>query len=199
MPAPQLTFASETRMRLPMCEQFKGSLMAGGEARTFAAVTCSLQPDYLGLYKNLFFFAQTPSSRAAADKPVIAKIVNSYRVTAGMFKKMIAPYTPMPPASAMHYSAPYEDPTNSDCFDYNVIRESPPWEMPMHCGGWQPGEGEGGVDLNVDPYIIRRRRLRRRRLRARLRTRAPGWVWRRRSLARRRSPRHAASGPVRST
>jgi hypothetical protein len=35
--------------------------------------------------------------------------------------------------------APYQDPTNSDCFDYNVIRESPPWEVPMHCGGTMPG------------------------------------------------------------
>lgn len=139
MPAPHIVFASKTKMKLPMCERFLGGWTAGDQSRKFEGVICSLQPDYLGLYKNLMFLANVPASQAAADRPIVEKIVNSYRVTAGMFKKMLAPYTPMPPASSMRFSAPYEDPTNSDCFDYNVIRESPPWEMPMHCGGWQPG------------------------------------------------------------
>jgi hypothetical protein len=139
MAAPHITYATETKMKLPMCEQFTGGWTAGDQSRTFEGIICSLQPDYLGLYKNLVFLSNTPSSHASADRPIIEKIVNSYRVTPAMFKKMLSPYTPMPPASAMKFSAPYEDPTNSDCFDYNVIRESPPWEMPMHCGGWQPG------------------------------------------------------------
>ncbi len=59
---------------------------------------------------------------------------------------MVAPYTALPPrpvtgggAMPAPVMAPYQDPTNSDCFDDNVIRQSPPWEVPMHCGGHMPG------------------------------------------------------------
>jgi hypothetical protein len=142
-PAPQITFASATRTRLPMCSFFVGGLTGGLGSRKFEAVLCSLAPDYLGLYKNIVFLAQVPTSLAMQDRPIVQKIVQSYRVTPTMFKKMLAPYTPTPPAPvgapAFGGMAPYQDPTNSDCFDYNVIRESPPWEMPMHCGGYQPG------------------------------------------------------------
>ena len=146
LPAPQVTFASTTRTRLPMCTLFVGGITAGTEApRKFEAVLCSLAPDYLGLYKNIVFLAQVPVNLAMQDRPIVQKIVQSYRVTPDMFQKMLAPYTPAPPIPAGGpavggYSvAPYQDPTNSDCFDYNVIRESPPWEVPMHCGGYQPG------------------------------------------------------------
>jgi len=144
LPQPQITFAGQSSTKLPMCSQFLGGWTAGGQAKKFEAVLCSLQPDYLGLYKNLVFLAQVPASLAAKDRPIVEQIVLSYRVTPTMFKKMLAPYTPAPPPSsgggmpAMPAMAPYQDPTNSDCFDYNVIRESPPWEVPMHCGGWQP-------------------------------------------------------------
>jgi hypothetical protein len=143
LPQPQITFASQMQMKLPMCSRFLGSITDGSKSSKFETVLCSLQPDVLGLYKNLVFYAQVPSSLAAKDRPIVEQIVSSYRVSPGMFKKMIASYTkpPPPPAgmSVMPGLAPYGDPTNSDCFDYNVIRESPPWEMPMHCGGWQPG------------------------------------------------------------
>lgn len=141
MPQPQITFARQSATKLPMCSLLLGGWTAGAQSRKFEAVLCSLQPDYLGLYKNLVFLAQVPSSLAAKDRPIVEQIVGSYRVTPDMFKKMLAPYTPAPPASsgAMPAMAPYQDPTNSDCFDYNVIRESPPWEVPMHCGGLQPG------------------------------------------------------------
>jgi len=145
LPQPQLTFASQMRTRLPMCSRFLGGLTQGGQSRKFEAILCSLRPDYLGFYKNLLFFAQIPSNRVAQDRSIVEKIVTSYRVTPAMFKKMLSAYTPLPPRPAPGYRAamsgmaPYEDPTNSDCFDYNVIRESPPWEVPMHCGGTQPG------------------------------------------------------------
>lgn len=142
-PAPQITFASQSATRLPMCGRFLGGWTAGSQTRKFEAVICSLRPDVLGLYKNIIFLAQVPSNLAAKDRPIVEQIVESYRVTPNMFKKMLAAYTPAPahPVSGgvMPVMAPYEDPTNSDCFDYNVIRESPPWEVPMHCGGYQPG------------------------------------------------------------
>jgi hypothetical protein len=140
-PAPQIAFASQTPTKLPMCTLFAGGWTAGADSRKFEAVLCSLAPDYLGLYKNLVFLAQVPASLATQDRPIVEKIVGTYRVTPDMFKKMLAPYTPAPPrpaggaAVAAPGLAPYQDPTNSDCFDYNVIRESPPWEVPMHCGG----------------------------------------------------------------
>jgi len=142
-PQPQITFASQAPTKLPMCSLFLGGWTAGADSRKFEAVLCSLQPDVLGLYKNLVFMAQVPSGLAMKDRPIVEQIVQSYRVTPAMFKKMVAPYTPLPPASVsggrtMPGIAPYEMP-NTDCFDYTVIRESPPWEMPMHCGGWQPG------------------------------------------------------------
>jgi hypothetical protein len=143
-PQPQITFASQAQTKLPMCSRFLGSWTAGGDSRKFEAVLCSLQPDYLGLYKNIVFMAQVPSSLAAKDRPIVEQIIQSYRVTPTMFKKMLAAYTPLPPPtsggarSAMPVIAPYQQ-DNSDCFDYNVIRESPPWEVPMHCGGLQPG------------------------------------------------------------
>jgi hypothetical protein len=142
-PEPQLTFTSQTPTKLPMCSMLLGGLTTSSESSKFEAVICSLQPDYLGLYKNIVFMAKVPSSLAATDKPIVKQIVQSYRMTPTMFKKMLAPYTAPPPhvatGGAMPIMAPYQDPTNADCFDYNVIRESPPWEVPMHCGGLQPG------------------------------------------------------------
>jgi len=141
-PQPQITFAGQSATKLPMCSLFLGGWTAAAQSVKFEAVLCSLQPDYLGLYKNLVFLAQVPLSLAAKDRPIVEKIVGSYRVTPDMFKKMLSPYTPAPPRASggvMPALAPYQDPTNSDCFDYNVIRESPPWEVPMHCGGLQPG------------------------------------------------------------
>jgi hypothetical protein len=142
MPQPQVTIASATPTKLPMCAKLLGGLTASGSSNKFEAVICSLKPDFLGLYKNIVFMAQVPASRAAQDRPLVEQIVMSYRVTPAMFKKMLAAYTPLPPmpsASLTSGLAPYQDPTNSDCFDYNVIRESPPWEVPMHCGGTMPG------------------------------------------------------------
>jgi hypothetical protein len=140
-PAPQVTIASVTRMKLPMCSQLLGGWTAGNKSVKFESIMCSLQPDYLGLYKNLVFLAQVPSNLAAQDRPIVEQIAQSYRVTPVMFKKMLAPYTAPPPhpVSGVMPIAPYQDPTNSDCFDYNIIRESPPWEVPMHCGGYRPG------------------------------------------------------------
>jgi hypothetical protein len=145
LPKPQLTFASQTPTKLPMCARLLGSFAASGQPRKFEAIMCSLQPDYLGFYKNIVFVANIPSNRVTQDRAIVEKIVSSYRLTPDMFKKMLSSYTPLPPhpaagaGAAMSGMAPYEDPTNSDCFDYNVIRESPPWEVPMHCGGTQPG------------------------------------------------------------
>jgi hypothetical protein len=141
VPVPQITVASVTQMKLPMCSRLLGGWTAGGKSTKFEGIICSLQPDYLGLYKNLVFLAQVPASLAAQDRSTVEQIAQSYRVTPAMFKRMLAPYTPLPPRPVVGAMpmAPYQDPTNSDCFDYNVIRESPPWEVPMHCGGTQPG------------------------------------------------------------
>jgi len=145
VPVPQVTFAGASPTRLPMCARLLGSTTAGGESRKFEAIMCSLQPDYLGFYKNIIFMANIPSNRVTQDRALVEQIVQSYRITPAMFKRLISSYTALPPRppasemSAISGMAPYEDPTNSDCFDYNVIRESPPWEVPMHCGGTQPG------------------------------------------------------------
>jgi hypothetical protein len=143
MAQPQVTIASASQTKLPMCAKLLGGFTAGSDSRKFEAVICSLKPDFLGLYKNIVFMAQVQASRATEDRPLVEQVVMSYRVTPAMFKKMLATYTalpPMPAGGAMPPGiAPYQDPTNSDCFDYNVIRESPPWEVPMHCGGTMPG------------------------------------------------------------
>jgi hypothetical protein len=144
MPDPQTSFASVMPTKLSLCTRLLGGFN-GPPQQKFEAIMCSLAPDVLGLYKNITFLAQVPASRAAQDRPIVEAIAESYRVTPAMFKKMLAPYTALPPrpaggvAPAMPGLAPYQDPTNSDCFDYNVIRESPPWEVPMHCGGRMPG------------------------------------------------------------
>jgi len=138
-----LTVARVVKTKLPMCALLLGGYSTNGKAWKYESVICSLQPDILGLYKNLVFFAKVPASSVAQERPVVEQIIQSYRVTPAMFRRLLAPYTPLPPmpaGGAMPAGmAPYQDPTNSDCFDYNIIRESPPWEMPMHCGGWQPG------------------------------------------------------------
>jgi len=144
LPKPEVTFASQTPTKLPMCARLLGGTPAVGKSRKFEAILCSLRPDYLGFYKNIVFLANIPADRVTKDRAIIEQIVSSYRVTPDMFKKLVSSYTPLPPRPAGGYSgamsgmAPYEDPTNSDCFDYNVIRESPPWEVPMHCGGIKP-------------------------------------------------------------
>ena len=139
-----ITYASESPTRMQMCSRFLGSWMDGSDSRSFEAIVCSLRPDWLGFYKNIVFLLQVPTSRAAQDRPVVEKIAHTYRVTPDMFRKMLATYTPLPPAPAtgpapmMPGLAPYQDPTNSECFDYSIIRESPPWEVPMRCGGINP-------------------------------------------------------------
>lgn len=145
LPKPEITFVSEAPTKLPMCSRMLGTSTSGADSKKFEAIICSLQPDWLGFYKNIVFILQAPSSHAAASRPTIEKIASTFRMTPEMFKKMLAPYTALPPrpaggvAPVMPGLAPYQDPTNSDCFDYNVIRESPPWEVPMHCGGIRPG------------------------------------------------------------
>ena len=142
MAVPQITYAGQSQTRLPMCALFLGGWTAGSDSRKFEAVICSLRPDYLGLYKNFVFLAQVPASMAAQERPLVQQIVSSYRVTPMMFRKMLSPYTPLPPhpPAGMMPMAPYQDSArNAECFDYNVIREDPPWEVPMHCGGTQPG------------------------------------------------------------
>jgi len=142
MAKPDITFASQLPTKLPMCVRLSGGMNGGGSSTKFEGIICSLKPDYLGLYKNIVFLLAAPSSVAQSDRPLVEKIAASYRITPAMFKKMLAAYTPLPPsppASLRSGLAPYQDPTNSDCFDYNIIRESPPWEVPMHCGGYQPG------------------------------------------------------------
>jgi hypothetical protein len=144
LPKPSISFASQTPTRLPMCSKFVGTSASASDSKKFEAVLCSLQPDWEGFYKNILFLLQVPSAHAAQSRPMLEKIASTYRVTPEMFRKMLAPYTPLPPrpaggtAPAMPGLAQYQDPTNSDCFDYNVIRESPPWEVPMKCGGINP-------------------------------------------------------------
>lgn len=143
LPKPELAFASEVPTKLPMCSRLFGTATYGPDVNKFEGIICSLRPDWLGLYKNIVFLLQVPSSHATAARPIVEAIASSYRITPDMFKKMLAPYTALPPRPAgggvMPGLAPYQDPTNTDCFDYNVIRESPPWEVPMHCGGTKPG------------------------------------------------------------
>jgi len=142
LPKPTISFASQTPTKLPMCARLVGTSMYGSESRTFEGVICSLRPDWLGLYKNIVFLLEAPTSRAADARPILEKIAGSYRVTPAMFQKMVATYTPLPPsppAAMLGGLAPYQNPTKSaECFDYNIIRESPPWEVPMSCGGTNP-------------------------------------------------------------
>lgn len=105
-------------------------LTQGGQSRKFEAILCSLRPDYLGFYKNLLFRANTVQSRGA--RPLDCR-EDRHQLPgdARDVQKMLSAYTPLPPrpapgfGAAMSGMAPYQDPTNSDCFDYNVIRESP--------------------------------------------------------------------------
>jgi hypothetical protein len=141
-PALQLAFASEVPMRIPQCSRFLGGWTAGSDSQKFEALLCSFPPDILGLYKNLVFLAQVPASLAAQDRPIVEQIAQSYRVTPGMLKKMLAPYTtPRLPAGGGGggFAAPVSpSQVHTDCYDY-VIRESPPSEVPVHCGGLMPG------------------------------------------------------------
>lgn len=131
-----------------MCSRFVGTSVYGSDSKKFEGIICSLKPDWLGFYKNIVFLLQAPSSRAAEARPILEKIAGSYRVTPDMFRQMLAPYTalpPMPPSGVPGPGypsglAPYQDSTReAGCFDYNIIRESPPWEVPMSCGGYVPG------------------------------------------------------------
>ena len=143
--APEISIASAAPTKLAACARLLGGFTSSGDSSKFESILCSLPPDYLGFYKNIVFMARVPSSRAAEDRPVVEQIAQSYRVTTTMFKKMISPYTPAPPrppagtmpVGGMPGMGPSTDMT--DCFDYNVIRESPPWEVPAHCAGLMPG------------------------------------------------------------
>jgi hypothetical protein len=130
-PVPQVTFLGETPTKLPMCSVLLGGMTAGSQQTKFEGIICSLAPDYLGFYKNVVYLASVPADLAAQDRPLVEQIAASYRVSPDTFKKMIAPYTALPPrpltgggAMPAPAMAPYQDPTNSDCFDYNVIRQS---------------------------------------------------------------------------
>lgn len=140
MAVPQITYASETQMRLSVCSRFLGGWTAGSDDEKFEAIMCSLPPDFLGFYKNITFLANVPASRAAQDRPIVEKIAGSYRVKPAMFKRMVAPYTAPPPlggGGGTLVPGPLPGQDFGECFDYNVIRESPPWEVPAKCGGHQ--------------------------------------------------------------
>ena len=81
--------------------------------------------------------------RAGLDALIALLRADGYAVIGPQASNGAIVYEPLESGAALPAGgmmpAPYQDPTNSDCFDYNVIRQSPPWEVPMHCGGHMPG------------------------------------------------------------
>jgi hypothetical protein len=147
----QITITSATPIALPaalgQCGRFIGKSTGTKGAMTFATSVCSLPADSRGLYKNVFKLAQAPTAVAAQEGPLAQAVFASYRVPAPMLARKLAPVTappisrqamaPVGAARAGSIAVP-NDPTNSDCFDLVLIRETPTYQLPRHCGGTAP-------------------------------------------------------------
>jgi hypothetical protein len=149
--AQQITITSATPIALPaalgQCGRFIGKSTGTKGAMTFATSMCSLPADSRGLYKNVFKLAEAPSSVAAQEGALAQAVFASYRVPAPMLERKLAPVT-APPVVRQGMAPPGaaragviavpKDPTNSDCYDLVLIRETPTNELPRHCGGTAP-------------------------------------------------------------
>jgi hypothetical protein len=147
----QITITSATPIALPaalgQCGRFVGKSTGTKGAMTFATSVCSLPADSRGLYKNVFKLAQAPTAVAAQEGPLAQAVFASYRVPTAMLERKLAPVTAPPisrgamaPVSGARPGvvAIPKDPTNSDCYDLVLIRETPTNELPRHCGGTAP-------------------------------------------------------------
>ncbi len=148
--APQISITSATSIpllpALGQCGRFIAKAAGGAKgSMTIASVMCSLPVDSGGLYKNVFKLATAPTGIAAQEASLAQAVFSSYRVPAPMLARKLAPVTPVPVA---HGAAPPAerpgmltvpaDPTNSDCYDLVLIRETPTYQLPRHCGGTAP-------------------------------------------------------------
>ncbi len=148
-PAPQVSMTSATPIQLPpslgQCGRFVANVTSPDGPMKIMGAICSLPLDSGGIYKNIMLLAQAPASLAAQDAPVASAVFSSYRIPTAMLSKKLASFTQPPivvpgaggarmPAGAM----PMMDDTSADCFDLGVIRELPPSQLPLKCGGRLP-------------------------------------------------------------
>lgn len=146
----QMNITSATPVPVPaalgQCGRFAASVSDARGPMTVGVLMCSLPIDSGGIYKVIFKLASAPPSVATQEHATAAAVFASYRIPAQMLQRKLAPHTaaPVMPAGGMVMPAPVggiglpSDPTNSDCMDLIVIRETPRYQLPRHCGGTAP-------------------------------------------------------------
>jgi hypothetical protein len=151
---PQVKVASDTPIQLSFpnvhCGRMAGSFISRTGPVAFGLLMCSLPLDAGGTYKVMMKLAQAPPAIAAQEKAMAGAVFASYRVPPAMLTRKLAPHNSPPPPprpngvgsgggmpSIPGYSP--NDPIQNGCFDLEVIREEPNWQLPRKCGGHGPG------------------------------------------------------------
>ena len=147
--APQVTIASETPVQVPaalgQCARVAGSYTGSKGQFGFGSVICSLPVDVGSTYKVIMIMAQAPPDVAAQEKALAGAVFASYRVPPATLQLKLAPhFIPAPSAPRTPGPAPAIGVApggfDADCFDLIVIRETPKYKLPKHCGGLAPDE-----------------------------------------------------------
>jgi hypothetical protein len=153
----QFAVASATPIQLPpalgQCGRFVAGFSGAQGPTKIMAVFCSLPLDSGGDYKNVLLFASAPSAAAAEAAPVAQSIFRSYQIPPTWLQKKLAPFNTPPPTSAAGAAnsaaeaamlnrattnAARSANTSANCFDLEVLRETPTYDLPRSCGGTKP-------------------------------------------------------------
>jgi hypothetical protein len=145
----QFTITSATPLQLPptvgQCGRFVAGFSNQQGPMKVMGVFCSLPLDTGGTYKLIWMLAQAPAAVAAQSAPTAQAIFSSYRIPSAWLQRVLAPYTPPPPravpmlpgmGSATALGAGVSNSAN--CFDLEVLRQTPKYLLPKSCGGNQP-------------------------------------------------------------
>jgi hypothetical protein len=145
-PPPQLTIASLKPVQvLPaygQCGHVSGTVIQQKGPMAFNALMCSLPLDSGGIYKVILKLAQFPASADAQESVLASQVFATYHISPGMLQLKLAPFTtpPLAPGAVKTPSIsgelqPTYNPTDPECFDLMVIRETPTEQLPKKCGG----------------------------------------------------------------
>jgi hypothetical protein len=153
-PIPQIAFQTALPLQLPaqlgQCGRFVISLTGGSTPSKAMGAICSLPVDSAGFYKNILLIGFAPASVAAQDAPTVQAVFASYKVPTAMLERKLAPFTAAPaaaqaPANAATTAAETQailkatanaqkvSDVGAECFDLEVLRETPDRLLPPEC------------------------------------------------------------------
>ena len=151
-PVPQVALNSGTPISVPpflgQCGRFVATAVASDGTKKFMGAICSLPVDRGGIYKNQMILAQAPEAIATQTAPIAKAVFASYHVPLPMLQKKFAPFTPAPVVVPSFggggggggVAIPGMNDPSAECFDLEVLRETPNYRLPRKCGGEAPND-----------------------------------------------------------